>query len=281
MQPNKFRSHDPVTFKSGIGDEYGHVATVKGRIALVVLDDGREFRVPVDMLKLRKGVKPRRVHTRNEAARMEFVENDHVSFVDSAQVRREGCIVKMNPKYARVKCDDAIWQVPYVNLRHEGCATSISEKRSRLTAIETEAETLLEKHGLESWRFGFDQAARRGGRCTFDRQEISLSEQFAITASDEEVTDTILHEIAHALVGPRHGHDATWKATAQRIGCSARVTHDVDFSSARWILTCPTCGWRVPRMRRRRGLACTECGGNVEFQPNDGNVSTSDNRGIE
>ena len=259
-----------------MGDEYGYVAALKGRIALVVLDDGREFRVPVDMLKLRKGTKPRRVHSRNEAARMEFAENDDVSFVDSAQISHVGTIVKINPKYARVKCDADVWQVAYVNLNHENGATPTSEKRSRLTAIETEAETLLEKHGLKSWRFGFDHATRRGGRCMFDRQEISLSEQFAIVASDEEVTDKILHEIAHALVGPKHGHDATWKATAKRIGCSARVTHDIDFSSALWILTCPACGWQVPRMRRRKGLACAGCGGKVEFQPNEGKVSNSD-----
>lgn len=244
---------------------------------MVVLNDGREFRVPIGLLKMREGVQPRRVRTRNDAARMGFAENDQVSFVDSRQIRRMGNIVKTNPKYARVKCGDDIWQVPYVNLKLEEGATPTSDKRSRLIQIETEAETLLKKHGLENWRFGFDQAMRRGGRCTFDRQEISLSEQFAIAASDEEVTDTILHEIAHALVGPKHGHDATWKATAQRIGCSARVTHNVDFSSARWILTCPTCGWRVPRMRRRKGLVCTGCDGDVKFQPNESRVSTSDN----
>ncbi|MCY4128381.1 MAG: SprT-like domain-containing protein [Gammaproteobacteria bacterium] len=276
MQQHRFRIHDPVAFASAEGEETGYIVSIKGRTALVVLDDRREFRVAVSLLKMREDVPPRRVRSRNDLARMEFTENDSVSFLDSDQNRHVGHIVKINPKYARVKCDDDVWQVPYVNLKHEDGATPRSEKRSRLTAIETEAETLLEKHGLKSWRFGFDHATRRGGRCMFDRQEISLSEQFAIAASDEEVTDTILHEIAHALVGPKHGHDATWKATAKRLGCSARVTHDIDFSSARWILTCPTCGWQVPRMRRRKGLACAGCGGNVEFQLNDGKVSTSD-----
>ena len=276
MSPRKFGRDDPVSFRNRMSDEYGFVASVKGHTALVVLNDGREFRVPVEMLKLRKGVKPRRVHARNEAARMEFTENDSVSFLDSDQNRHVGHIVKLNPKYARVKCNQDIWQVPYVSLKHEDRATPRSEKRSRLTAIETKAETLLEKYGLKSWRFEFDHAMRRGGRCSFDRQEISLSEQFASAASDEEVTDTLLHEIAHALVGPRHGHDATWKATAHRIGCSGRVTHDVDFSFARWILTCPTCDWRIPRLRRRKGLVCARCGGKVEFQAIDGNASTSD-----
>ena len=277
MPQHTFRRHDPVAFNSEQGEECGYIASVKGRKALVVVNDGREFRVPVDMLKLRSGVKPRRVHSRNDAARMAFKEDDHVSFVDSHQVRHEGRIVKLNPKYARVKCDDVLWQVPYVNLERLESSSLGADKRSRLAEIEAEAETLLAKHGLGDWRFGFDQASRRGGRCTFGRREINLSEQFAAAASHDEVTDTILHEIAHALVGPKHGHDAVWKATARRIGCSGRVTHDIDFSTARWILTCSTCGWRVPRMRRQRGLVCTECGGSVEFQTNDGNESTSDN----
>ena len=277
MPQHTFRPHDPVAFNSEQGEECGYIASVKGRKALVVVNDGREFRVPVDMLKLRIGVKPRRVHSRNDAARMAFAEDDHVSFVDSQQVRHEGHIVKINPKYARVRSNDLLWQVPYVYLERIGGATLGADKRSRLSEIEVEAEMLLAKHGLGNWRFGFDQASRRGGRCTFDRQEISLSEQFAIAARHDEVTDTILHEIAHAIVGPKHGHDAVWKATARRIGCSGRITHDIDFASARWILTCTTCGWRVPRMRRRKGLVCRECGRSVEFQVNEGNESTADN----
>lgn len=277
MSPREFRRDDPVSFDSRMGQERGYIANLEGRTALIVLSDGREFRVPVDVLRLRRDARPRRVRTRNDAARMEFAENDFVSFLDAGQIRHIGSIVKLNPKYARVKCGDKTWQVSYVSLKHEGDTTSALTKRARLKTIEMEAETLLEKHGLQSWRFGFDQAMRRGGRCTFDRQEISVSEQFAFAASDEEVTDTILHEIAHALVGPKHGHDATWKAMAKRIGCSGHVTHNIEFSVARWVLTCTTCGWREPRLRRRRGLVCKGCGRAVEFQPNISKESASDN----
>lgn len=277
MQQHRFRIQDPVAFASSEGDKTGYVASIKGRTALVVLEDGRELRVAVGLLKMREGVPPRRILSRNDAARMEYAENDSVSFLDSDQNRHVGYIVKINPKYARVKCDGETWQVPYVNLKREGDTTLASERRTRLTAIESEAAMLLDKHGLTRWRFRFDQALRRGGRCAFDQQEISLSEQFAQAASADEVTDTILHEIAHALVGPKHGHDRIWKATAQRIGCIGRVTHNVDFSTARWILTCTSCGWREPRLRRRRGLVCKSCGRVIEYQPNGGSTSRSDN----
>ena len=42
------------------------------------------------------------------------------------------------------------------------------------------------------------------------------------------MTDTILHEMAHALVGQVHGHDAVWQA--QVLGCSGRRCHDVQLA---------------------------------------------------
>lgn len=35
-----------------------------------------------------------------------------------------------------------------------------------------------------------------------------------------KIQDTVLHEIAHAIVGNKHHHDRVWKDCAQRIGCS-------------------------------------------------------------
>lgn len=45
------------------------------------------------------------------------------------------------------------------------------------------------------------------------------------------IRDTILHEIAHALVGPNHCHDLVWKAKCLEIGATPRrcgASHDAD-----------------------------------------------------
>ena len=39
------------------------------------------------------------------------------------------------------------------------------------------------------------------------------------------MTESLLHEIAHALVGRKHNHDAEWKAKAREIGCTGERTH--------------------------------------------------------
>ena len=85
---------------------------------------------------------------------------------------------------------------------------------------------------------------------------------------DKDVNkDTILHEIAHALVGPSHGHNAIWRRKAREIGCSAMRCHNLTFTKARWIMTCPNGCFAVERYRRKSGLICSSCKHNVEFVP--------------
>ena len=36
--------------------------------------------------------------------------------------------------------------------------------------------------------------------------------------NEEDIKDTVLHEIAHAIVGSQHHHDYVWKACCNKIG---------------------------------------------------------------
>ena len=53
-------------------------------------------------------------------------------------------------------------------------------------------------------------------------QQVELSVSFVLRATWSEIRDTLLHEIAHAIVGPGHGHDALWQTAARRIGCTEK-----------------------------------------------------------
>jgi predicted SprT family Zn-dependent metalloprotease len=99
------------------------------------------------------------------------------------------------------------------------------------------AEELMGQHGLleNGWTFEFGRAIRRAGSCRFLRRVgrgmyvckgvISLSRSITELNDHDFVKDTLLHEIAHALAGPGHHHDAVWKEIAQRIGCNGRRCH--------------------------------------------------------
>jgi predicted SprT family Zn-dependent metalloprotease len=123
------------------------------------------------------------------------------------------------------------------------------------------AEYLLEVHGLEDWEISYDNAKLRAGICKYAERTVGLSAPLTAVHSEEDVRDTILHEIAHALVGARHGHDTTWQARARAIGCSGErcVSADSPSVPAAWLGTCPA-GHTLERHRRpERVLTCGLC----------------------
>ncbi|NHA66822.1 SprT-like domain-containing protein [Phycicoccus flavus] len=120
---------------------------------------------------------------------------------------------------------------------------------------------LLREHGLEGWTVVADRAKTRAGVCRFGRREIGISGPLTALHPEEEVRDTLLHEIAHALVGPEHGHDAVWRATAVRIGCSGErcVSPDAPRVPGDWVGRCPA-GHEKTRHRAPTRLAsCGRC----------------------
>lgn len=130
-----------------------------------------------------------------------------------------------------------------------------------LDDAEATALRLMRTHGLGAWRFAFDRAKTRAGICRYDSHTIGLSRTLTQLHTDAEVRDTILHEIAHALVGPEHGHGRVWRARALDIGCSAQrcLSDAAPRPDAPWLGTCPR-GHVVTRWRRpQRVLSCRRC----------------------
>lgn len=131
----------------------------------------------------------------------------------------------------------------------------------RLDAAHAMGRDLLARHGLGEWRLSFTRAKRQAGVCRPDRKEIGLSSILTELHPESEVCDTVLHEIAHALVGPRHGHDQVWRAKALELGCTA--TRCVPESAARapapWQGTCPNGHVMERHQQPTRVMSCSRC----------------------
>ncbi len=120
---------------------------------------------------------------------------------------------------------------------------------------------LLREHDLAGWSIVADRAKTRAGVCRSSTRQIGLSAPLTALHTEEEVLDTILHEIAHALVGPEHGHDAIWRAKAREIGSSGErcVPADAPRVPGDWVGRCPA-GHEKPRHRApTRLMSCGRC----------------------
>jgi SNF2 family DNA or RNA helicase len=82
------------------------------------------------------------------------------------------------------------------------------------------AREMLNLHGLSHWgvRLNHDATLPFLGKCLFNDECIVLNSHHIDQHPEPEIKDTVLHEIAHALVGPKHGHDSTWVTKAKEIG---------------------------------------------------------------
>lgn len=74
----------------------------------------------------------------------------------------------------------------------------------------------MKTHGVDYLNFKFSQSKSLLGYCTVDC--IAIQENHALIANIDEVKDTILHEIAHALAGNENNHNAYWKSIAEDLG---------------------------------------------------------------
>ena len=255
---------DPVWFRWKGRRTTGHIVRKNSKDCLVVTDQRGTLSVPQSMLHLRTGATRKRVFPPVEEAKIRFQIGDQVWF-RCREGKLSGTLIRMNPKRAKVSCSDGdTWNVPYQSLvrtspSRDGDPTKV------LRAVAAKAESLMARHSLVGWSFQFDDALKRAGQCRYSTKVLSMAHQYCLQTTEREWTDTILHEIAHAMVGPGHHHDDVWKRTARAIGCKAERCHSVEFTPPRYILSCRRCNWAVTRQRRKRGLICSQCKTAVEY----------------
>lgn len=81
------------------------------------------------------------------------------------------------------------------------------------------AKKLLDRHGLaaDGWTFRWNTSKRKFGLCRYNKKTIELSSILSEHQTQDQIYDTLIHEVAHALT-PGNGHGALWKKMAEKLG---------------------------------------------------------------
>lgn len=89
----------------------------------------------------------------------------------------------------------------------------------KLSIAQDYALTQLSKHGLTGWTFKWKAGAKNiYGQCNHRTRIIYLQPKYTAMRPQQDVFNTILHEIAHALVGYGAGHGPAWQSKCAEIG---------------------------------------------------------------
>lgn len=129
----------------------------------------------------------------------------------------------------------------------------------------------------DDWRFGFNDHKRTLGMCYYKKKRIEVSQELVRSGNVEQIRETILHEIAHALVGPHKAHGQEWRAMAIKVGAKPVACADGAVPptgrGAKYKADCP-CGiphYRYRKPKRPDGkFYCVKAGrkaGFLEFKP--------------
>ena len=141
----------------------------------------------------------------------------------------------------------------------------------KLIFINRAANEIMQAYGLleDGWRFEISNTKQSVGRCRHAPDRIIEYSKWYLDETDEQILDTILHEIAHALVGPGHGHDDMWKQMCLMVGAKPdRLVEDVQSTiKYNYVLKCvnPDCTKPAKIYRHRLKEAasryyCINCG---------------------
>ena len=92
------------------------------------------------------------------------------------------------------------------------------DEEERLKLVEELALDLMRSYDVSHFSYILGFSSKFIGQCNFSKQAIILNYVYVFRYNLSEIKNVILHEIAHVLVGPGHGHKEVWQNKAKELG---------------------------------------------------------------
>lgn len=129
------------------------------------------------------------------------------------------------------------------------------------------AKELMAKYLDDEWKFKFSNALTRLGSCSYRTNIIYLSKPLTEVNPIEVMRNTILHEIAHALVGSKHKHDSVWAAKHRELGGTGQPRSKAEACVTDYVGTCPHGHIHYALGKPRALWTCSKCNprSNLEY----------------
>lgn len=130
------------------------------------------------------------------------------------------------------------------------------EKMSNMINLWTKTQAKYPE--LLTWKLDLGYGKSRLGVCTPKKKTIRISKYLIIHESQEQINDTLLHEIAHALEWERHkthGHGRRWQLIAIEVGAKPNrcaSTEVIATLETKYTYECSKCHERTNVNRRLR-----------------------------
>ncbi len=143
-----------------------------------------------------------------------------------------------------------------------GRSETVRVMRMDLQKLVLVAAQELTAHNLVGWTFTFGDSKRRLGACKYRVKRIEIAEYYAANSPEDHVLDTLRHEIAHALAGPKAGHGPAWQAVAVRLGAKPVAcdrSGEAVVKPGDWQSDCAACGITHHRYKRPPSLTGYRC----------------------
>lgn len=124
-------------------------------------------------------------------------------------------------------------------------------------------ERKTKEFGIVGWTLDLDSSKSHLGLTSYGEKKVYISVHFlkGATCGEKEIRNTVLHELAHVLVGPvKRPHGKEWKRMALKIGCDGKTCSHMDRPDAKYLMYCTNGCQKISMYRKSKNAEKYNCG---------------------